>query len=133
MNKDALIEKLFLVINQFNDGKLPEDLHDDYFEWMTNKQIKSSANAATGILWKSLEDDGYRWSDFSERGTDKMYHELAKYYAFNDYEQCEVPFAAYDNGHPVTYCGWEPNMVFRFKDMFTDEDLYECQHMEWEH
>ena len=133
MNKDALIEKLFLVINQFNDGKLPEDLHDDYFEWITDKQVKSSENAATGILWKSLEDDGYQWSDYSERGTDKMYHELAKYYAFSDFDQCEVPFAVYDNGHPVTYCGWEPNMVFRFKDMFTDEDLYECQHMEWEH
>lgn len=133
MNKDALIEKLFLVINQFNDGKLPEDLHDDYVEWMTNKQVKSPAHAATGILWKSLEDDGYRWSDFSERGTDKMYHELAKYYAFSDFDQCEIPFAAYDNGHPVTYCGWEPNMVFRFKDKFTGEDLYECQHMEWEH
>lgn len=133
MNKDALIEKLFLVINQFNDGKLPEDLHDDYFKWMTNKQVKSPAHAATGILWKSLEDGGYRWSSYFVRGTDAMYHELAKYYAFSDFDQCEIPFAAYDNGHPVTYCGWEPNMVFRFKDKFTGEDLYECQHMEWEH
>lgn len=133
MNKDALIEKLFLVIKQFNYGTLPEDLADDFIEWMDSKQIHASEKRMTGIMWKSTEDGSIRWSDYTARGTDKMYHELAKYYAFNDFDQCEVPFAAYDNGEAIEYCGWEPNMVIRFKKRFADDITYECQHMEWEH
>lgn len=138
MNKDILIEKLFREVFKLSDNRLPEDLTSDFFEWMTNKDIESGKestelNTATGILWKSLDDNAYRWADYTERGTDKMYYELAKYYAFDDCDPCDIPFAVYDNGHPIQYCGWEPNMVIRFKDMFTDEDVYECQHMEWEH
>ena len=138
MNKDVLIEKLFHEVSKLNGGRLSGDLTADFFEWMVDKDVESKkepteSNTATGILWKSLDDGIYRWEDYTGRNTDKMYHELAKYYAFDDYDQCEVPFAIYDNGHPIEYCGWEPHMVIRFKDMFTDEDVYECQHMEWEH
>lgn len=133
MNKNVLIEKLFLVIRQLNDGRLPEDLCDDFIEWIDSKQANTSEKPMTGVMWKSTEDDSMRWSDYTERGIDKMYFDLAKYYAFSDFDQCERPVAAYDNGNAIQYCGWEPNMVIRFKKMFTDEIVYECQHMEWEH
>lgn len=86
--------------------------------------------ATTGVLWK-WDDGTVEWENYDN--TDEMYYDLARHYAWRDCDDSVEVVAIVDHNELVQYCGWEPDMVFRFRSITSGKDTYECQHMEWEH
>ena len=60
-------------------------------------------------------------------------HYAAKHYAFDDIDDTYTIEKIVCDGHELHYLGWQPGMLFEFKDLVTGEIVYSVCHENWDH
>ena len=57
----------------------------------------------------------------------------SKFYAFDDLDDTYRIEEIMCDGHKLVYLGWQPGMLFEFKDLVTGEIVYSACHENWDH
>ena len=57
----------------------------------------------------------------------------AKFYAFDDLDDTYRIEEIMCDGHELGYLGWQPGMLFEFKDYTTGEIVYSAEFPNWDH
>lgn len=70
--------------------------------------------------------------DTPERRNDWLLATVAKHYAFSDCGGYDVIEVVVD-GRRVEYVGWQPGMLYEFRDISTGEIVWSCHFPEWDH
>lgn len=76
--------------------------------------------------------DGEKYIDYYE-DKDQMLYTLARSYAFSD---CCSDFnidSIFIANHKIVYVGWQPGMLFEFRDVVTNKIIFSGRFPEWDH
>lgn len=57
----------------------------------------------------------------------------ARFYAFDDLDDTHRIEEIVCDGHKLGYLGWQPGMLFEFKDYATGEIVYSAEFPQWDH
>ena len=87
----------------------------------------------TYIALKDKESGEIEKRYFEASDINGLCYKAAQFYAWRDcddtYDIVEIMWA----GHPVEYLGWQPDMLFEFRDIESGEILYSAYFPEWDH
>jgi len=78
-----------------------------------------------------IEDEDYLYF-YGTMG--QMLHYVSRIIAFNDCETEDVDIVSIRaNGRELQYCGWQPGMVYSYRDADTKEIVWTNDYPEWDH
>ena len=60
-------------------------------------------------------------------------YKASQFYAWSDCDDTYRIEEIMCDGHELEYVGWQPCMLFEFKDLITGEIVYSAEHMQWDH
>lgn len=60
-------------------------------------------------------------------------YKASQFYAWSDCDDTYRIDEIMCDGHELGYLGWQPCMLFEFKDYTTGEIVYSANHMQWNH
>ena len=63
---------------------------------------------------------------------DWLCRQVSHIYAFNDCTDEEIVLIVH-KGHELEYVGWQPDMLFEYKDKMTGETVWEGYFPSWDH
>ena len=133
-----LIRRIENMVSNLGDYLRPDkDAH-------ANRQIDTIENALD-VLKQSFYDENtyiklvdretgeieYRYFEKGDVGA--LCYKASQFYAWSD---CDDTYAIEEimcDGHELGYLGWQPGMLFEFKDYTTGEIVYSAEHMQWDH
>ena len=109
-----------------------------------NRQIDTIENAL-GVLKQSFYDE-YTYIKLRDRETGEieyryfeqgdicnLCYKASQFYAWSD---CDDTYAIEEimcDGHELGYVGWQPGMLFEFKDYVTGAIVYSAEFPQWDH
>ena len=154
--KDETIERLCAILNTLEDcGCLLGEEKDEYYAIMNEYTITQSENEneiiATADEFGSHSHEGHHsyiaYSILNAEGVREMeylyFHD--DIYSANDllraasemicFSDCsdEIVEAIVIQGWKVEYVGWQPNMLFEFRDQESGEIIWSCRFPQWDH
>ena len=60
-------------------------------------------------------------------------YKASQFYAWSDCDDTYRIEEIMCDGHELEYVGWQPCMLFEFKDLITGKIVYSAEHMQWDH
>ena len=133
-----LIRKIESMVGNIGDYLYEEkDAH-------VNRQIDCIENALdvlkqsfygenTCIVLIERETGGRTHRYFEKGDVGALCHTAAKFYAFDDLDDTYYIDSIWCDGKELEYMGWQPGMLFEFKDLVTGEIVYSVCHENWDH
>ena len=124
---DALADYLYpdkdkYVNNAFDRiDKLIQLLKDSYHD--KNTYIKLVEQETGDVLMKY----------FDKGDVGAVCYYAAKFYAFDDLDDTYRIEEIMCDGHELGYLGWQPGMLFEFKDYTTGAIVYSAEFPQWDH
>ena len=70
---------------------------------------------------------------FEKGDVGALYYKASQFYAWADCDDTYRIDEIMCDGHELEYVGWQPCMLFEFKDLVTGEIVCSANHMQWEH
>ena len=71
---------------------------------------------------------------YFERGdVGALCYKASQFYAWDDCDDTYRIEEIICDGRELEYVGWQPCMLFEFKDLVTGEIVYSAEHMQWDH
>lgn len=133
-----LIRRIENMVSNLGDYLYPEkDVH-------ANRQIDTIENALN-VLKQSFYDEntyiklvdretGEVIMKYFEKGDiGAICYYASRFYAFDDLDDTHKIEEIVCNGHELHYLGWQPGMLFEFKDLTTGEIVYSAEFPQWDH
>jgi hypothetical protein len=133
-----LIRKIENMVGNIGDYLYEEkDAH-------VNRQIDCIENALD-VLKQSFYDEntciilieretGERTHKYFEKGdVGALCHTAAKFYAFDDLDDTYRIDSIWCDGKELEYMGWQPGMLFEFREVDTGEIVYSASFECWDH
>ena len=137
MQKD-LISKIESEVGSLADYLYPDK--DKYvnnsLKWIEQllKELKNTyLDKNTYIKLVEQETGAVLMKYFDKGDVGAVCYYAAKFYAFDDLDDTYRIEEIMCDGHELCYVGWQPCMLFEFKDLFTGEIVYSAEHMQWDH
>ena len=79
-------------------------------------------------------ETGERTHSYFEKGdVGALCHTAAKFYAFNDLDDTYYIDSIWCDGKKLEYVGWQPGMLFEFREVDTGKIVYSAEFPEWDH
>jgi hypothetical protein len=143
--KDETIEKLCAVLNILEDcGCLLGEEKDEYraiiSEYITaqteTKDNRFGPHSHEGnlnyIAYSIYGDPEIHYIHYAEDAGNKLLRDASKMICFSDCTD-EIVEAIVVQGWKVDYMGWQPGMLYEFRDQETGEIIYSNRFPEWDH
>lgn len=150
--KDETIEKLCAILNCLEDsGCLLGEEKDEYRAVMSEYQKmqvveKTDFNTfgsyshrgfASYIAYSILNDEGVRELNYAHYAddpcsADHLLRDAAEMICFSDCSD-EIVEAIVIQGYKIDYVGWQPGMLFEFRDRENGEIIWSERFPQWEH
>ena len=70
---------------------------------------------------------------FEKGDVGALCYKASQFYAWSDCDDTYRIDEIMCDGHELGYLGWQPSMLFEFKDLVTGEIVYSANHMQWDH
>ena len=70
---------------------------------------------------------------FEKGDVGALCYKASQFYAWSDCDDTYRIDEIMCDGHELGYLGWQPGMLFEFKDYTTGEIVYSAEHMQWDH
>lgn len=70
---------------------------------------------------------------FEKGDVGALCYKASQFYAWDDCDDTYRIEEIMCDGHELGYLGWQPGMLFEFKDYTTGEIVYSAEHMQWDH
>ena len=70
---------------------------------------------------------------FEKGDVGALCYKASQFYAWSDCDDTYRIEKIMCDGHELGYLGWQPGMLFEFKDYITGEIVYSAEHMQWDH
>ena len=70
---------------------------------------------------------------FEKGDVGALCYKASQFYAWSDCDDTYRIEEIMCDGHELGYLGWQPGMLFEFKDYTTGEIVYSAEHMQWDH
>ena len=70
---------------------------------------------------------------FEKGDVGALCYKASQFYAFDDIDDTYTIEKIVCDGHELHYLGWQPGMLFEFKDLVTGEIVYSVCHENWDH
>ena len=133
-----LIRRIEHMVSNLGDYLYPDkDAH-------ANRQIDTIENALD-VLKQSFYDEntyiklvdretGEVVMKYFEKGdVGALCYKASQFYAWSDCDDTYRIDEIMCDGHELGYLGWQPGMLFEFKDLVTGEIVYSVCHENWDH
>ena len=79
-------------------------------------------------------ETGERTHRYFEKGDVRaLCHTAAKFYAFDDLDDTYYIDSIWCDGKELEYVGWQPGMLFEFREVDTGKIVYSAEFPEWDH
>ena len=138
----ATIEALCNLINMLDDnGCLTDEDRAEYHAIMTEYRTGFGHHTYEGnysyIAYSILNDHGERVMKYtiygdSPKAADILLREAAQMICFADCSD-EIVESIVVQGWKIEYVGWQPNMLFEFRNQETGEIIWSESFPQWEH
>ena len=102
-------------------------------EMMLNKLKDAYKDENTYIKLVERETGDVVMKYFEAGEVGAICHYAAKFYAFDDLDDTYTIEKIVCGGHELHYLGWQPGMLFEFKDLVTGDIVYSVHHDNWDH
>lgn len=70
---------------------------------------------------------------FEKGDVGALCYKASQFYAWDDCDDTYRIEEIMCDGHELGYLGWQPGMLFEFKDYTTGAIVYSAEHMQWDH
>lgn len=70
---------------------------------------------------------------FEKGDVGALCYKVSQFYAWSDCDDTYRIDEIVCDGHELGYLGWQPGMLFEFKDYTTGAIVYSASHMQWDH
>lgn len=150
--KCETIEKLCAILNCLEDsGCLLGEEEDEYRAVMNEYQKMqmiertdfntfgsySHRGFASYIAYSTLNDEGVRELNYMHYADDScsadcLLRDAAEMICFSDYSD-KIVEAIVIQGYKIDYVGWQPGMLFEFRDRENGEIIWSERFPQWEH
>ena len=133
-----LIRRIENMVSILGDHLYPQK--DSY----ANRQIDTIENALD-VLKNSFYDEntyiklvdretGEVVMKYFEKGdVGALCYKASQFYAWDDCDDTYRIEEIMCDGHELDYLGWQPGMLFEFKDLVTGEIVYSAEFPQWDH
>ena len=137
MQKD-LINKIESEVDSLADYLYPDK--DKYvnnsFKWIEQllKTLKETfLDKNTYIKLVDRETGEVIMKHFEKGDVGAVCYYASRFYAFDDLDDTHRIEKIVCDGHELHYLGWQPGMLFEFKDLTTGEIVYSAEFPQWDH
>lgn len=150
--KDETIEKLCKMLSYLDDcGCMTEDDVKLYHEIMTDYSAKKTTEETDSntfgphshegftsyIAYSILNDEGVRELNYvhyadDPHSADHQLRDAAEMICFSDCSD-EIVEAIVIQGYKVDYVGWQPGMLYEFRDQMSGEIIWSERFPQWDH
>lgn len=137
MQKD-LINKIESEVDSLADYLYPDK--DKYvnnsFKWIEQllKTLKETfLDKNTYIKLVDRETGEVIMKYFEKGDVGAVCYYASRFYAFDDLDDTHRIEKIVCDGHELHYLGWQPGMLFEFKDLITGEIVYSAEFPQWDH
>ena len=87
----------------------------------------------TYIKLRDRETGAIEMKYFEQGDVGALCYKASQLYAWSDCDDTYEIVEIMCDGHELCYMGWQPCMLFEFKDLVTDAIVYSAEHMQWNH
>lgn len=147
--KDLIIEKLCAILNVLEDCGclLGEEAHEyrmvmnEYITAQSEEEKREELHSHNGhysyIAYSILNDKGERVMEYSyyhddAYSADTLLRDASQMICFSDCSD-EIVEAIVIQGYKIEYVGWQPDMLFEFRDQKTGKIIWSAAFPQWGH
>ena len=133
-----LISRIETKVSELADYLFPDS--DKYvnhlvgdIEMLINALKDTYHDKNTYIKFVDQETGAVLMKYFDKGDVGALCYKAAQFYAWDDCDDTYRIEEIMCDGHELCYVGWQPGMLFEFKDLVTGKIVYSAEFMQWDH
>lgn len=137
-NQKDLISRIETKVSELGDYLFPDnDKYINYLvsdlEVLINALKDTFLDKNTYIKLVDRETGEAAMKYFEKGDVGALCYKAAQFYAWSDCDDTYRIEEIMCDGHELGYIGWQPGMLFEFKDYTTGEIVYSAEFPQWDH
>ena len=102
-------------------------------EFLLGKLKDTYLDKNTYIKLRERETGEITMRYFEKGAVDALCYKAAQFYAWSDCDDTYEIVEIVCDGHELRYVGWQPDMLYEFKDLTDGRIVYSAEFPEWDH
>lgn len=117
----------------YEDGDADLNKQINYIESALNVLKQSFYDENTYIKLRDRETGEFEYRYFEQGDIGALCYKASQFYAWSDCDDTYEIVEIMCDGRKLEYVGWQPGMLFEYRDVESGEIVASAEHEEWDH